>query len=51
VEVVITNTNEALVTKWVDEVFGLLSEFKKSSPLSIEEMKAAVQENMRKKIR
>jgi len=53
VEVVITNTNEALlrpVTKRVDEVFGRLSKFRKSLPLSIEEMKAAVQENMKKKI-
>lgn len=53
VEVVITNTNEALlrpVTKRVDDVFGRLSEFRKSPPLTIDEMKAAVAENMQEKM-
>ena len=49
VEFVITKSNEVIlrpVTKKVDDVFGLLHTYKKSSPVSVEEMDEAIKQKV-----
>ena len=52
VEFIIRAENEAVlrpVTKKVDDVFGKLSKYKKSAPVSIDEMNEAIRDKVRNK--
>lgn len=50
IEFILTRTNEVIlrpVTKKVDDVFGLLANYKKVEPISIEEMDEIVKQKKR----